>query len=687
MRNPGVGAEKFFHLDGWNGWSLAFERSSDLMRTPAGTTLAPAKQLPGTTAEPGRAPPLGGLVFDGPGYAIAVSPDGLCRLDVCGDEARRLDPPPCWPRDLLGATDVARSGRGRLYVTVPEQDRLYILRSDPMGLVGARTFDAPVAVAVVSPRLDAAVLHPEQIWLLTRGALVRIDPEGRPLAHFPLPAPANRLAVSSTGTIFVGRSGTRAVWSGPPNALVRHVLERSWSGTFEVDADGHLRAGDTLTGRVVQWDLSGPEPIPLGWTRESGSFVGATFRAARLVAVDATCALHTLELEPEGFVRASGSFIVGPLDAKSPRVEWHRLVIRATRSTHLRARVLADDDCLTLDGVTPEEVRADPRWSAPRPFSFPRGDDIGELLMDDTVGRFAFVEIELLSDGRRAPLLEWLRVEYPRVTYLRFLPAVFSEDPASRDLLARFLSMFEASNVEVARTIDEAYRFFSTRAGTAEQLEWLAERIGFVLEPDWPVATKRRALSLAFALYRMRGTRWALERYLELYGASDARIVEAFAQRRSFLLGGTVTLGCDSIMPGSCGGDRIVLGNQVRLGAGNLDSKPYPELGPISQGRGKIIIYLGPTTSRDPDRIAQIDRMVQREKPAGVEAELRVAPQHLALGQLGRLGLDATLGRHAPWVLTNEPPSTNAMLLTRAPETRAEAQVGIGPRLGMGAKV
>ena len=69
------------------------------------------------------------------------------------------------------------------------------------------------------------------------------------------------------------------------------------------------------------------------------------------------------------------------------------------------------------------------------------GDGDNDLLILSGPGRFLWVRLDLLGDGYSTPSVSSLRLEYPRNSYLRFLPAVYSADPGSADFLARFLAI------------------------------------------------------------------------------------------------------------------------------------------------------------------------------------------------------------------------------------------------------
>ena len=48
-------------------------------------------------------------------------------------------------------------------------------------------------------------------------------------------------------------------------------------------------------------------------------------------------------------------------------------------------------------------------------------------------------------------------------------------------------------------------------------LPWLSTWVSLALDENWPQLKRRRLIKEAVELYRWRGTRWGLTRYLELY--------------------------------------------------------------------------------------------------------------------------------------------------------------------------
>jgi phage tail-like protein len=98
-------------------------------------------------------------------------------------------------------------------------------------------------------------------------------------------------------------------------------------------------------------------------------------------------------------------------------------------------------------------------------------------------------------------------------SYLKYLPAIFSQDP----YLGRFLRPFEDVLTAFNRLMAEVDRYFSPALTDPEFLPWLAGWLALVLDEEWDEAERRRLIGEAVDLYRRRGTVAGLQRYLEIY--------------------------------------------------------------------------------------------------------------------------------------------------------------------------
>jgi phage tail-like protein len=109
-----------------------------------------------------------------------------------------------------------------------------------------------------------------------------------------------------------------------------------------------------------------------------------------------------------------------------------------------------------------------------------------------------------------------------RSRYLDHLPPFFSESP----FLGQFLLSFEGLMVPIEQIVDNFDLYLNPDTTLAFFLEQLATWLGLTLDEKWPVEKQRAVVAEAAELYRLRGTRAGLTRFLEIYGEVTPTIKE-----------------------------------------------------------------------------------------------------------------------------------------------------------------
>ncbi len=126
---------------------------------------------------------------------------------------------------------------------------------------------------------------------------------------------------------------------------------------------------------------------------------------------------------------------------------------------------------------------------------------------------------------------------------LRYLPEIYQES----EFLGRFLMLFESFLAPIERQVAQSDGYYDPGLAPERFLPWLASWIGMAWDDSLPVSRQRRLLNAALELYQKRGTRAALQQYLEIYTGGEVEIREHRAQNFSlgagFQLGATIALG------------------------------------------------------------------------------------------------------------------------------------------------
>lgn len=204
------------------------------------------------------------------------------------------------------------------------------------------------------------------------------------------------------------------------------------------------------------------------------------------------------------------------LDCTTPNQQWHKFVLDAEipSDTQIQLSYLITDD--DYDG----------EWS--QPLINPK-----DALIRQGRGRYLHLKIKLIGTASQTPKLKSLRVYFPRLSYLRYLPAVYQEDEASRDFLERFLSIFETFFTDIEETIDDIPRYFDADVVDSDFLEWLSNWLAVAVDDNWTQEQLRDMVRNASQLYKLRGTKEGIAATIELLTGDRPLIVEYFPQTNS----------------------------------------------------------------------------------------------------------------------------------------------------------
>lgn len=145
---------------------------------------------------------------------------------------------------------------------------------------------------------------------------------------------------------------------------------------------------------------------------------------------------------------------------------------------------------------------------------------------------------ELTQDGVVVFAEETVRLAIrAKGSYLKYLPELYAQD----EMMGRFLMLFESfwSPIQMQSQTMDVY--LDPKMTVPRLLPWIASWVGLDLDEQMPEQRQRRLIKKASSLFRRRGTKGALQEYLEISTGGDVEIVEHRA--RNFVLGTDGRLG------------------------------------------------------------------------------------------------------------------------------------------------
>jgi len=463
------------------------EHGLDYARLPdptlfLGGTAAPV--VPGGDFVVAVAPPL----LDPVGIAI----DGQDRLYLADGTAGTITVIDLWGRRVLRTI----RPQGRPQGLAARGGAAYAVLEAPSLLVRFSALGEPVPVPLELP----PGATPARVAVLPDGSPVVLATdaagEGWLVTDGRLPEPvggASDLLVDPDGVVVVapcpGLAGQRL--------LLRRFVPTStdWRPEYPLDATGYDGGGICVTG-----------------DGRIGYFTAAGFRLAAAVPVayaqQGTCATYVL-------------------DSGTPRNRWGRVLVEASvpDGTSLMIATASTDE----PGAAPISFHpanpVEPVHRRPDPVTpWWKGDPCyvtSEAPVMAPPGRYLWVTVALAGNERRTPRVHELRVEHTSHVLMRRLPAVYSADPVKADFLHRYLATADGVLHDLELRARCRDILLDPHGTPAEALEWLASFLGLVLDGRWADNARRQLVAEIAPLYRMRGTLWALGRYLQLYLAGD----------------------------------------------------------------------------------------------------------------------------------------------------------------------
>ncbi len=275
------------------------------------------------------------------------------------------------------------------------------------------------------------------------------------------------------------------------------------------------------------------------------------------------------------------------------------------------------------------------------------GENPKDLLFHNATGRYLCLKMELSTYNEEVcPKIYKMKMYYERISYLRYLPAIYQENEGSKEFLERFLSLFESIFHDLENEIEQSFQYFDPCSVPKEALAWLASWLNLALEEGWPEEKKRILVREAFTLYKKKGTPEGMRRFIEIVTGERPVIVEHARMGKPMVLGSKFNLGVDSMIFQSpvkgllLGGDSILRRVALRNVVQSLEDPFLPVA-----NRFTIIIN---ASVKDSERYKKsLEHILHELKPAHTRYYLRFF-EETRFGRGNYLGINARLGDILP---------------------------------------
>ncbi|WP_198065787.1 hypothetical protein, partial [Cupriavidus oxalaticus] len=165
---------------------------------------------------------------------------------------------------------------------------------------------------------------------------------------------------------------------------------------------------------------------------------------------------------------ATGTWHSQALDSGISDCVWDRIVLGASLPAHTRLAI----DVLTAEtALQPADLFDSGDWQPalalhPEPDGTTAFDGV-DYMLRARPGRFLWLRLRLDGNGTATPSLACLAIDFPRISWRRYLPAIFGAEPVSAEFTDRWLALFDRQFRDIESRIDGQARLFDPLSAPA----------------------------------------------------------------------------------------------------------------------------------------------------------------------------------------------------------------------------
>lgn len=411
----------------------------------------------------------------------------------------------------------------------------------------------------------------------------------------------------------------------------------------------------------------------------------------------------------------SGRYWSSALDSEFFNCQWHRVVVCACvpEGTSLRIATHTASAILTQADV---EDLPEYAWQSGASLR-PSGSGLWDCLVLSGPGRYLWLRVDFISNGKATPAIRRLSIEFPRISLRRYLPAVFGENARAADFTDRMLAVFDTTFRSIESQLDCQARLYDPRSSPASDnrsrtdfLSYLASWIGIAVDRNWPEQRRRDFVAAAARQFPIRGTPEGLRQLLLAFlgigsegcpggemrtvcvdAPANCRppvkaclawepprlLLEHFQLRRWMFLGAG-RLGDQAMVWGNSIVNRSQFGTNAQVGRSQLVTTPDPYRDPFHVYAHKFSVFVPAARVKAEAERRALSRLINQEKPAHTGFQLELVEPRFRVGVQATIGLDAVVGRYPAGVKLDQAALGRGTVLSEGPH-RAR-----GPRMTVG---
>ena len=451
------------------------------------------------------------------------------------------------------------------------------------------------------------------------------------------------VAASATGEVLVADSVANAVFVFDAEGRFVRVLPGPgvWlPGALAAHGEA-IYVADAATGAILVFAAATLQGSVDGWRGPVTALaVGASGDLYVKPGLDTTYYRFSAGA---AFVR-EGELFAGPFDAGEEQV-WERAWIDAEVPREGRADV---------------EVALKESADPPLAAEWMRLPSADALLAGATGASARFVSLRLrlaTTAAHAAPVVQQLRCATAAEDYLDYLPMTYRRHDRDR-FLSCWLKLLRGEFGGVEEAIDMLPRLAAPGFVPPGSTRWLAQWFGLELPQIAGDGEARALIADAVQLFARRGAPASIAQFVELHTGIRPAIVEAFEERRVWVLGVSSQLDFDTRLAPLEPTGAVVPDAALEACPGPIGSMVVGASGPLAPYQIGLPLYAGEAYRfcvvvdayrvRDPRLLDELRRIVDREKPAHTDYRVLVVEPEMRVGFQACIGIDTIVGGAPP---------------------------------------
>jgi phage tail-like protein len=236
--------------------------------------------------------------------------------------------------------------------------------------------------------------------------------------------------------------------------------------------------------------------------------------------------IYKIEEEPRAYAELGKTAYVetvpSALDSKEDDTVWHKVTVDADYyppEANVTVYYFASNstDSADLPDYKPGEEEPSADAISEKRLWLGGHKNPPSFLCREAEGRYLYLCLRMEWNVEKAPRVRSLTVEFPRNTYLQYLPVLYQKDKGGKQFLEGYLSIFEDV---IGRREEDIYRSDLLAVPSAVDepyLRWLAGWLGIVVESEWTHEEVFAFVEVAPEYYRRRGTKYGLYKVLRIF--------------------------------------------------------------------------------------------------------------------------------------------------------------------------